>query len=121
MRRPLPAFLSVVILSGVACRGGSGSEVEIRARVVAQDARNGMPCEVEINSAAQPFYAPVHLQMKTGEHLIYVMAPSEPVPGMYIAIRCKGYESLVRGFDLRPGKNVDLESLVVTPKKGSGG
>jgi hypothetical protein len=37
---------------------------------------------------------------------------------MYIAVRCKGYQTLVRKFDLRPNKNVELEPLLVIPENG---
>jgi hypothetical protein len=44
------------------------------------------------------------------------MTPSEPIPGMNVVVRCKGYRSPVRNFDLRPHTDVDLETLVVIPE-----
>ena len=109
--------LGVILgLAGLSCATGSGPEVNIHGRVMAQDDRTGVPCDLVINSSAEPFYTPIHLQLTTGDSLTYVMTPSEPVPGMHLVVRCMGYQPLLRKFDLRPHKDVDLETLVVIPE-----
>lgn len=96
-----------------------GGDVEVRGRVLASDGARGSPCQIEINSAAAPFYSPILLDVKIGEKFKHTMSGSEAANGLYAAVRCEGFSSSVLrtsvvSFDLVPGRDVDLHDVVLT-------
>jgi hypothetical protein len=95
---------------------GEQDEVTIRGLVVTPDQREGIVCDVEVNSAKAPFIVPLPLRVEVGKRFGVEMTRTQVVPGMYFAVRCDGYETVIRSFDLGPRGNVDLGRLVLTPK-----
>ena len=111
--------LALILVSvAVACSSAPRSgKSEIRGAVAAMDEKAGVICEVEINAQAPPLIVPIYVEATTGSDFTYVMSTTGSIRNMYAAARCEGYATaLSQSFDLEPGRDVDLGTIVVSPR-----
>jgi hypothetical protein len=117
VRHYVISYFGALLIGLAGCRA---PETTLRGRVIAKDGAVGVPCGVEINSASEPFYAPIVMRVRTGETYEWV-AGRASIRGVYVAARCDGYDvGMVSGLTLSPGVGT-LERDVVVAKSATGG
>jgi hypothetical protein len=81
--------------------------------VLAADGRLGVPCAVEINSVRAPFLPPDVIEARTG-HPFRWNCSGEPIDGVYVAARCRGYATtVVSGLSVRCDGMLDVGDITV--------
>jgi hypothetical protein len=85
---------------------------------VSKDGRAGVTCAVEINSASEPFYAPILIETVTSGRYEWTPGNAETIEGVYVAARCDGYDvAMVSDLTIRPVAGTMIRDVVVGRSK----
>jgi hypothetical protein len=99
------------------CQAAGG----LRGRIVAADGRQGVPCKVEVNSVASPFFAPDVVEGRTGGSFAWSCKGDETIEAVYTAVRCEGYElGLASQLSVQCSRRMDVGDILVRPAAKGG-